>query len=461
MFFRRRKAPDVPPVFAGSLDQFSNGTLQGWVCSVLHQDECVHVEVHLRGERLRREPANQERPDVNAAGIAGPHGYRILLPPLPSIDRGDLAVTAECRGETQTILTDAIEEQILDFYAQAPEGRAVERCTTIWGSDLERERISAKTYEDAVYLPFNSGILLDHDPYWGLYKSDGSLINGAAYRRGANLDLVGQSEVLDLGRYDLDEAPFETMVYGGPLLSHYGHFLLSTLSRCWAIDGSHPVLFHSTPPVQAHRARFIVEMLGLTGLAGRSFSFERPTRIRRVIVPGPSLYEQHSIWRDHAVAMSAIARGIGSGSDRRWQKVYFSKSRLGAGVNGLEGEAFIDLKMKQAGFEIVYPEMLTVAEQVAIFRTAELIVGLAGSAFHTLTLAPQTQAKRVIFTFEGFLNSNFLLIDRVSGGNAEYYTLKDEVSRTDTGLFTMNYAVRNANRLADQIIALSSGRPRG
>lgn len=455
MFFGKREKPEAQPVFVGSLDSFSNGSLQGWVCNHAQPEEAVHVEIFLHGERIRREAANQERPDINEAGIAGHHGYRILLPPLPPISRGDLVVQAECCGKTQSILTEAIEEQILDFFASSPDRSPPERCTEFWGENLWQEKVSTKIYEDVIYLPFKTGILLDNDPHWGLYKNDGSLINGAAYRRGSNLDLVGQSDVLDLKHYDYDIAPFETMIYGGPLLSHYGHFLLSTLSRCWAIDGSHPVLFHSTPPVQDHRARFIVELLGLAGLSGRSFSFERPTLIRRVIVPGPSLHEQHSIWRDHAVAMSAIARNVVSTADARWKKVYLSKSRLGSGVNGLAGEAFIDLKMKQAGFEIVYPEAMTVAEQITMFRTAELIVGIAGSAFHTLALVPGTQAKRVIFTLEEFLNSNFLLIDRVSGGSAEYYTLKADVSRSETGIFTMNYTSRNVNRLAEKIIALA------
>lgn len=456
MFSRKRKTAEPAPVFIGSLDGFANGRLHGWICDFLHQSDSAYVEVHWRGTLLMRLPANLARHDVNAIGVVGDHGYCFLLPALPPFDRGELALVAECRGILHPIALDAVEDQVVAFFSLNSERAPLERCQLLWGANQARETVSFKTYEDAIYLPFTAGKFLDHNPHWGLYSSDGHLIPEAAYRRGSDLALVGQSERIDIEPDVIDTAPFDTMVYGGPLLAHYGHFLLTTLARCWALDGSHPVLFHSSPPVQDHEAGFILELLRCAGLERRSFSFERPTRLRRVIVPEPALYEQHSIGTHYATAMAAIGRNIPFLPSPAPKKVYLSKSRLNSGVNGLDGEYFIDLKMRQAGFDIVHPESLGLAEQVNIFRRAELIVGTAGSAFHTLALTPHTQARRIVLTLEHFLNTNFLLIDRACGGTSDYFTIKDALSSSESERFAVNHVIKNANHLADRIIALAT-----
>lgn len=456
MVFRKRRTIEPPPVVIGSLDGFANGRLHGWICDFLHQGESAYVEVHWRGTMLMRLRANLARHDVNAIGVAGDHGYCFRLPALPPLGRGDLTLVAEIRGTFHPIALSALEDQILAFFSPSPEVASLDRCRQLWGANQTRETISSKTYRDVIYLPFTAGKLLDHDPHWGLYTADGHLIPEAAFRRGVDLTLVGQSERIALDGETLDTAPFDTMVYGGPLLAHYGHFLLTTLARCWAIDGSAPVLFHSVPAVQDHGASYILELLRCAGLENRSFSFDRPTRIRRVVVPEPSFYEQHSVWTHHATALSAIGRNVAPVATSVPKKVYLSKSRLHSGVTGLDGEAFIDLRMRQAGFAVVHPESLGLAEQVNLFRKAELIVGTAGSAFHTLALVPHTSARRVVLTLNEFLNSNFLLLDRVSGGQAEYFSLKDDLILAESEHFSTIYAIRNANHLADRIIAVAS-----
>ena len=144
------------------------------------------------------------------------------------------------------------------------------------------------------------------------------------------------------------------MVYGGPFLAHYGHFLLSSLSRLWAIDGSLPVLFHSAAPMDGDHADTIQRLRVASGLHDHCFSLDRPMRIKNLIVPQAALYEQHSVARAYAIALSAVGRNIRCFKVRAPKKVCLSKSRLHSGVAGLDGEDYIDKKMHMAGFDVVY-----------------------------------------------------------------------------------------------------------
>jgi hypothetical protein len=87
-------------------------------------------------------------------------------------------------------------------------------------------------HRNVPYVPFRSWEL-DRDPYWGLYDADGRLIEAASYRRGPLRRLVGQSPDVAIPAAEIESAPDEHYVIAGPLLFHYGHFLLTSFSRLW------------------------------------------------------------------------------------------------------------------------------------------------------------------------------------------------------------------------------------
>lgn len=82
---------------------------------------------------------------------------------------------------------------------------------------------------------------------------------------------------------------------------------------------------------------------------------------------------------------------------------------------------------------------MSLPEQVGIFRGADIIVGMAGSAFHTLALTPHTEAKRIIFTYGRHINSNFTLIDEFASRPSSCFTLAKEVGKGESRRFTETF----------------------
>ena len=328
-------------------------------------------------------------------------------------------------------------------------------CTTLWGdAAFSSAPLRTVVIEDAIYLPFSPTVFLDRDPDWGIYTSDGFLVREAAYLRGERRELVGQSLYNANARASVTDEHVEEMVYGGPIMPHFGHFLISSLARLWAAEPDRPFLFHSSPPVFDHRAPYIQAFVAAAGLTPRNcLSFDKPTRIRRLIVPEPSIVEQASV----AAAYSASAAKIGDAFAPTGlfdgQRCYLSKARLTRGIAGLFGEEVIEEAFHKAGFLIVRPELLSIAEQVDLFRSASIIAGTASSSFHAATLVPQSESLRVVFSYSDTLNSNFSLIDYGLQGRSLYLSLKGHVEPTSRPDFLSYYRALNPKRLADEMVA--------
>jgi capsular polysaccharide biosynthesis protein len=65
------------------------------------------------------------------------------------------------------------------------------------------------------------------------------------------------------------------------------------------------------------------------------------------------------------------------------KNVYVSKRKIGPVGSYLE-ESFVESLLLSAGFEVVYPESMSIYEQLFVYHNAERIVFCEGSALHAL-----------------------------------------------------------------------------
>ncbi len=333
----------------------------------------------------------------------------------------------------------------------------MKHCQGFWGgSALSREPLQTRIVEDAIYIPFRSDVFLDRDNEWGIFDANGSLVTEAAYVRGDSQDLVGQRLYVDPASLDIVDSPYHTMIYGGPIIPHYGHFLLSSLARVWALDGSAPALFHSHPALFEHRAPYIRDVTAAAGLTPKNAcSLTQPTRIKRLLVPQASVIEQCRVSPVYAASVGRIGYTFKDTGRFTETDYYLSKSRLAFGVAGLEDEEMVELAFARRGFEIVYPETLSIADQVSLFRNARTIAGTVSSAFHTVALTPYASGRRVLFDYNNMPNSNFALLDHGRAGNSDYFSVFENVQVTSRDGFNVRYTARDIQALADAMVSVA------
>jgi hypothetical protein len=193
---------------------------------------------------------------------------------------------------------------------------------------------------------------------------------------------------------DIDFRP-GTWLFGGKHDLRFGHFLVETTSRLWALDHIDTkvegIIFLPerlpAPKGPAQRLDRTQAYLDLFAPLPPAEILVRPTRFERLIVPpqgcgagtlAPGIPEHRLFVRNRLVQ---DPRSAGP------KKIYISRTGLANSPGQILFERDIETAFKADGFEIFHPQDHPLREQVAAYGAAEIVVGVEGSAFHLVAYA--------------------------------------------------------------------------
>jgi hypothetical protein len=242
---------------------------------------------------------------------------------------------------------------------------------------------------------------------------------------------VGKTEPETLGK-SFDSAGITTKpglyYFAGAAWEHFGHFVLEGLSRWW-------LLALLPQPLRAE-LRFVIynehplktwqlELLeGLGVGADRLIYLAEPMRFERLIVPSIA----YNLHRAAAHAQRDTWERIGRVFDRGEgpKRVYLSRSRYGPN-RALTNEAEVERRFEACGFTIVHPQELSIAEQIASIRHAQLIAGSAGGAMYLSAFA-RRGGRKLIISPRNFTFRDDQLISHLRGGQIAYILCTQEAN---------------------------------
>lgn len=239
----------------------------------------------------------------------------------------------------------------------------------------------------------------------GVFGPDGAPVGPAAHRRGRHATGVPPFRQAELAW----EGDF---VFGGVLWDHFGHFLLESLSRAWAMAAlPGPVLWVRRAP-HARLLDWQRDILDLLGLGGREHRVvTRPVRVDRLAVPEQGLV----MWRYLHPRQEATLAVHPFRAPEPGRRVWLSRSGLPEARARLDGEAAVESALAAEGWTILRPETVSIAAQLAALEAAEVIAGFAGSAFHGLVLGRGVRARVVVFSRGRQPHANYELIAAAKG----------------------------------------------
>jgi len=252
-----------------------------------------------------------------------------------------------------------------------------------------------------------------------------------------------------LAGVDAATAPLvdETHIYGGYFFDHFGHFLLESLARSWAVEavGPLPFVWAAGGPVNVWQA----EILALLGMRMPQRFPDRPTRFRRLIIPSPGYRVQGEFHSGHARFLGQC-RPRRSGSDHVGdQRVWLSRTgnrRLGRSA----GEARLENELERRGWRVLHPQGLPVGEQLSVLTDAAVVAGLEGSAFHAAILLAQPASPFVILRRTA--NRNYKVIAAHNGNlTIDLFGAFCIDHREDLSLRRPTATAASVHRIADAI----------
>ena len=187
----------------------------------------------------------------------------------------------------------------------------------------------------------------------------------------------------------------QAAILHGPGFDIFGHWLIDFLPRLYGLHlaglniETIPFILPSATPAFARR---ILQGIGIPAhnlvwhdqLAERIESNELvvPTLFRHRSRFHPLFGAATQFWRDRLSKAADMPR-----VDRPTARIFVSRSRVSS-ARRLRDRAGIEARAAAAGYDIVFPEALSISQQISLFGSASHIMGEYGSGLHGSIFAP-------------------------------------------------------------------------
>lgn len=177
-------------------------------------------------------------------------------------------------------------------------------------------------------------------------------------------------------------------LYGGVGRVHFGHFLVESISRLWALDHlEQPVESVLFSPMHGRRpnmtfGRTLGELIRVFCGDIPVTPVARPTRVEEIVIPSQGV--GHLAWSTGTPEFRQFVRSRLEAHYKPEgpERIYISRARLGNDDSLVDQEAEIEEMMAAAGYTIFHPERYTIGQQIGHLMAARMVVGADGSAFH-------------------------------------------------------------------------------
>lgn len=247
-------------------------------------------------------------------------------------------------------------------------------------------------------------------------------------------------------------------IYLGFFIKHWGHFIIDSSTRlyfalknpdlkCFFIlrEGQNIEPF----PHQIDRA------LELAGLRDRIMFISEPTQIEEIIVPEQSYVSQSHYSQEYIDTFNVIANNIEPTHAKAFSKVFFSRSNFNKYRRCEIGDELLDELFSGEGYEIIYPELESLDNQIFFLNSCKEWSTVAGSLVHNLMFAISPPATKIV-SKSSYINLEDMDTCKIKGVLPQY--LDFYISRSPTHhywgpfMFFPNHHMRsyiNSNKVAD------------
>lgn len=257
---------------------------------------------------------------------------------------------------------------------------------------IENARIDSMRKEQLKSLDIENGIILpakaDPSVNWG--------IGGVQY---PDFTFVEESKTPRFfgGNYEYDhqniEKVDETVVYMGPFLCHWGHFICDQISRLWYVlpDIENCKIAYCGwnwgHPQTALWGNFL-EFMHLLGLKDEQLiDIQKPTQFSHVIIPDISFADNAFYYQEFADIFKAVTSSVKKEDFEYHEKVYFSRGKFPGAQEKERGEEELENFFVENGYHVMIPEQMSLRQQIYYYQYAKHIAAVEGSITHSIVFA--------------------------------------------------------------------------
>ncbi len=180
----------------------------------------------------------------------------------------------------------------------------------------------------------------------------------------------------------------ETVVFGGVIDGHFGHFFSEGLSRFWWMVQNPEAYDKIVIALTTERKSWFGELYRLMGIPEEKVEYvERPTKFREIIIPDETMY----LWGGYREELNLVYDAIVSRLPKSdYDKVYLTRTQFER--QDCIGEEYFEEYFRKKGYHVVAPEQLPLEEQLSLVANAKEVACVCGTLSHfALFSAPGTK----------------------------------------------------------------------
>lgn len=234
--------------------------------------------------------------------------------------------------------------------------------------------------ENGIILPSKKVLTNTGEAYFkgGVVDEKGNFITASQTLRATK-----QGSLFEGYEYNSDavKTTLPEVLYAGLLNNHFGHFLIESTNRLWYWvenrDKNLDIAFLMTKnqPILKQFWEFM-EILGIP--KNKIHFIKQPTKCNKIYIPSTSNVLGYSYNEKFLTVFQEAATRVPTGKN---EKVYLSRTKFRK-KHSCFGEQYLEDMFLQNGYTIIYPEQMSLKEQISALNGASEVAGVVGTNTH-------------------------------------------------------------------------------
>lgn len=230
----------------------------------------------------------------------------------------------------------------------------------------------------------------------------------------------------------------EEVVFFGPFVEHWGHFICDQISRLWYIINNprkYKIAYcgwnwcNGVTDISGNYLE-LLELLGIN--KDQLINVQKPTRFKKIIIPDFSFVSSEYYSDDFVKMIDKIVDNVNMKMEKIPRKIYFTRFFL-SDNDKENGEINIINYLKEDGYEVLPPEKLSFSEQVYYFNNVQTVCMISGSISHNIMFC-KNRNNVVILNKTNMINDYQMIIDHISKAKITYVDVYKKVFHVLFGL---------------------------
>lgn len=230
------------------------------------------------------------------------------------------------------------------------------------------------------------------------------------------------------GGYEFDPTQVstidETVIFGGIIDTHFGHFVLDCLSRLW-FKVKYPSIKHKWAFIPIKNdviPGYFYAFMELLGICRDDIIIvQNITSYKETIVPEQSLISFEYAKPEFLSIYETIVKNCGDKSSYKFKKVYLTRTALNGQSTGVcLGEEYFEEFYSKQGYKVISPEKLSLREQISIIHNCDEVVCTMGTLSHFCLFMKNKSKITILTRAKTTLKPQAILLKIVEEKNIEF-----------------------------------------